>query len=48
MLEVTHDKELVWDYFVEERREGRFPVLSDARKYPKDWFPFVAARSQKR
>jgi Arylsulfotransferase (ASST) len=46
VLEVTHDKELVWDYFVEERRDGRFPILSDARKYPKDWFPFVAARSQ--
>ena len=36
---MTHDKELVWDYFVEERREGRFPILSDVRKYPRSGFP---------
>jgi hypothetical protein len=46
VLEVTPDKELVWDYFVEERREGRYPILGDARKYPKEWFPFLARSEQ--
>ncbi len=43
VLEVTRDKEIVWDYFVKERRDGRFPILSDATKYPKTWFTFLAA-----
>jgi hypothetical protein len=42
MLEVTRDRRIVWDYFLEDRSaDGRFPILCDARKYPRDWFPLA-------
>jgi len=43
ILEVNRDRQIVWDYFLEERSpDGRFPILCDARKYPRDWFPLAA------